>query len=103
MVLFAIATCILGIALAVSKKLWAIVMAILMLVSAGLTVAGVSHLTLLVPAILLLFITFVIAIFFYFPFGPFTWDRFLVWFEFTYLIPFHLLGAFLLPLSPPSR
>src|SRR5260370_19667956 len=102
MVLFAIATCILGIALAVSKKLWAIVMAILMLVSAGLTVAGISHLSLLVPSILLLFFSFVIAILSYFPFGPFTWERFLVWIEFAYLIRFQLIGALLLAVVLPA-
>ena len=67
-----------------------------------LTVAGISHLTLLVPAILLLFITFVIAILSYFPFGPFTWERFLVWIEFAYLIRFQLIGALLLAVVLPA-
>jgi hypothetical protein len=100
--LFAISTSILGIALLAGKKLWLIVMSILMFGSAALTAAGISHLILLVPAIILLFISFVIAILYYFPFGPFTWEKFLVWVEFAYLIRFQLIGALLLAIVLPA-
>jgi hypothetical protein len=100
--LFAIYTLILGFALLVSKKPWPIVMSILMFGSAASTAAGISHLVLLVPAIVLLFITFVIAILYYFPFGPLTWEGFLVWVEFGYLIRFQLISALLLAVVLPA-
>ncbi len=68
-ILFAISTTALGISLAANRNLWPIIMSILMLVSALLTIFSVFHPVLLAPAVTVLFVAFLIATFYYFPFG----------------------------------
>lgn len=68
---FAIATAMLAVALGISKKLWPMIIALPMVGSAGLIFWGVTCIQLLKPAVGLLFLSFLIAIAYYFPFrGP---------------------------------
>lgn len=100
--LFGAATLVLGIVLARTRKICPGLMSALMILSALLTFGGIFHPSFLFPAILLLFFSLLIAIFYYFPFGTFSWDRLLVWLEFAYLIRFQIIAAALLAVLLPS-
>jgi hypothetical protein len=99
---FAATVFLLGILMARKRERLPVLIAALMLISAPLTVAGIAFRPFLLPAVLVLFLSLVIAIFAYFPFGPFTWDRLLVWIEFAYLIRFQVIGAILLVVVLPA-
>jgi len=101
-IFFAVALLALGASLLWRKKIWPTVIGVLMLVSSGAMVPGIFRLPLLFWAIVSLFLAFLIALVYYFPFRPFCWSKLLAWIEFAYLVRFQLIAAFVLAIGLPA-
>ena len=94
---FAVALVLMGVLFARAEQPWLRAMSAFMFLAALLTAAGlILDPRLLLAAILSLFVALVIALVYYFPSRPISWDSFLTGVEFVYLIRFQLIALALL-------